>query len=141
MGVDGIAVALTGIRAFTYAMLAYTGFYLAMFIGKWYEATILADDELEMVLDSGDADGDGSADLYIRHSDTSKFVFIGVPFMLAAALGGVYEALWKRQEIKSINKKSSPTVDGQELDNQPGIFAFLKNVVHYQYRPLGQYSP
>lgn len=134
----GTAMALTGIRAFTYAMLAYAGFYLAMFIGKWYESTILANDELEMVLDSADADGDGRADLYIRHSDTSKFVFIGVPFILAAALGGAYEALWKRQEIRSINKGSSTVED---LDNRPGILAFVKNVIHYQYRPLGRYSP
>lgn len=141
MGVDGTAVALTGIRAFTYAMLAYAGFYLAMFIGKWYESTILPNDELEMVLDSADADGDGKMDLYIRHSQTSKFVFIGLPFMFAAALGGIYEALWKKQEIKSVTNGSSTNSSGTNPDNKPGIFATLTKAVHYQYRPLGQYSP
>lgn len=142
MGADGTAAALTGIRVFTYAMLAYAGFYMAMFIGKWYEATILADDELKIVFDSADADADGKEDLYISHSQTSKFVFIGLPILFAAALGGVYEALWKKQEIKSIGSSNTTTGgDDAALDNRPGIFATLKNVIHYQYRPLGQYSP
>eukprot|EP00752_Nemacystus_decipiens_P008264 g7389.t2 len=119
-----------------------------MFIGKWYEATILANDELEMVLDSTDADGDDSPDLYIRHSDTSKFVFVGLPVILAAALGGLYEALWKRREISSAGGsgiKSGGNNTGvevqEDVDDKPGILAFLHNVVHYQYRPLGRYSP
>ncbi|CAN0251449.1 unnamed protein product, partial [Scytosiphon promiscuus] len=118
MGSDAGATtaALTAVRVASYALLGYSLFYLAMFIGKWYESTILPNDELKMVLDSADADADGSEDLYIKHSDTSKFIFIGLPILFAAALGGVYEAL-------------------------PGIFAFLHNVVHYQYRPLGRYSP
>lgn len=108
-----------------------------------YEATILANDELEMVLDSTDADVDGKPDLYIRHSESSKVLFVGLPIVGAAALGGLYEALWKRREISSA-KKSSINTDvaaPEEEDNRPGILAFLHNVVHYQYRPLGRYSP
>lgn len=139
---DGTTVALAGIRIFTYAMLAYAGFYMAMFIGKWYEATILADDELKIVLDSADTDGDGRENLYISHSMTSRFVFIGLPFLFAAALGGVYEALWKKQEIKSVASGGAAGAAAEEiLDNRPGIFATIKNAIHYQYRPLGQYSP
>lgn len=134
-------------------MLGYSLFYLAMFIGKWYESTILIDDELKMVLDSEDADADGSEDVYIKHSDTSKFVFIGLPILLSAALGGVYEALWKRREASLSDKQqhgnngsgtdsnNNGGVPDEKEDNRPGIFAFLKNVVHYQYRPLGRYSP
>lgn len=107
-----------------------------------YEATILPNDELEMVLDSTDADADGVEDLYIRHSDTSKFVFVALPIIAAAALGGVYEALWKRREISSASGSINTGVDVEEVeDNRPGILAFLHNVVHYQYRPLGKYSP
>lgn len=109
-----------------------------------YEATILADDELEMVLDSADADGDAKPDLYIKHSDTSKFVFMGLPFLLAAALGGLYEAIWKRREIRassSTSKSSSRLEEEEEEENRPGILAFLHNVVHYQLKPLGRYSP
>ena len=106
-----------------------------------YEATILANDELEMVLDSTE-DADGDPELYIRHSDTSKFVFIGLPIIGAAALGGLYEALWKRREISSAGGGGHTGVEVQEeVDDRPGILAFLHNVVHYQYRPLGRYSP
>lgn len=96
-----------------------------------------------MVLDSEDADLDGSADLYIKHSDTSKFVFIGLPIILTAALGGVYEALWKKREIRSTQEQqqAGSAAAGEEEDSKPGILAFLHSVVHYQYRPLGQYSP
>lgn len=109
-----------------------------------YEATILPNDELEMVLDSTDADADGSPDLYMRHSETSRFMFIGLPIIFAAALGGLYEALWKRREISSTsgNNGSNTSGNAQEAeDNKPGIFSLLHNVVHYQYRPLGRYSP
>lgn len=142
-------VALTAIRFASYGMLGYSLFYLAMFIGKWYESTILVDDELKIVLDSEDADGDGREDLYIKHSDTSKFVFIALPILVAAALGGVYEALWKRREASLSKQRSNNTsntgsgelAQEEEMDNRPGILAFLHNVVHYQYRPLGRYSP
>lgn len=95
-----------------------------------------------MVLDSTDADADGRGDLYIGHSDNSKFVFIGLPIILSAALGGCYEALWKRREIASTRSGSRTSVEvEEEEDNRPGILAFLHNVVHYQYRPLGKHSP
>ena len=106
-----------------------------------YEATILPNDELKMVFDSTDADADGKEDLYIRHSDTSKFVFIGLPILAAAALGGVYEAIWKRREVKSSSSTGSTGTVGEEEENRPGILAFLHNAVHYQYKPLGRFSP
>ncbi|CAN0251512.1 unnamed protein product, partial [Scytosiphon promiscuus] len=107
MGSDAGATtaALTAVRVASYALLGYSLFYLAMFIGKWYESTILPNDELKMVLDSADADADGSEDLYIKHSDTSKFIFIGLPILFAAVLGGVYEALWKRREASLSNNQ------------------------------------
>eukprot|EP00903_Cladosiphon_okamuranus_P013765 g12813.t1 len=144
MASDGTSVALTAIRCASYALMAWSLFYLAMFIGKWYESTILPNDELEMVLDSSDANFDGKPDLYIRHSDTSKFVFIGLPIVGAAALGGLYEALWKRREISSTaagGRNSAGVQVQEEVEDRPGICAFLHNVVHYQYKPLGRFSP
>lgn len=112
-----------------------------------YTSTIFPNEELEIVLDSTDADGDGFPDLVIYHVETLQIVFVGLPIILAAALGGLYEAMWKRREISSAGGgiKSGGNTSGvevqEEVDNRPGILAFLHNVVHYQYRPLGRYSP
>ena len=98
-----------------------------------YESTILPNEELEIVLDSTDADGDGYANLVIYHIETLQIVFVGVPIILAAALGGLYEALWKRREMSSA-AGPYPCLPSQ----RPRL---PHNVVHYQYRPLGRYAP
>ena len=72
-----------------------------------YESTILPNGELEVVLDSTDADLDGSPDLYIGHWYTSIVVFLTLPIVATAALGGVYEALWKKREICSAGRSTS----------------------------------
>eukprot|EP00752_Nemacystus_decipiens_P015662 g13976.t1 len=144
MGSGRIGVALTAIRCTSYALMLWSLFYLAITFSTWYESTILPNGELEVVLDSTDADLDGSPDLYIGHWYTSIVVFLTLPIVATAALGGLYEALWKRREISSAGRSTSSngSVEAEEEGgNRPGIFAFLHNVVHYQYRPLGKYSP
>ena len=128
--VDGAAVvALTSIRLLSYAMLSWALFYLAMSFGKWYEGEVL-DDQLDYKL---------NGDTEIRSSYNQRFLFIGMPIVLAAALGGVYEAIWKRREIRA--KLAGPQ-DGEELKTEnSGVSTFLHASVHYKFRPLGQYAP
>lgn len=72
------AVALTSIRAACYLMLGYAIFYLVMFLGKWYESEVM-NDQLDFML---------HGDLEIRSSYSQKFLFVGLPIILSAALGG-----------------------------------------------------
>ena len=126
---DATAVALTSIRILSYAMLGWSLFYLAMSLGKWYEAEILTD-ELEFKL---------PGDVEIRSSYNQKFIFLGLPTVLAAALGGVYEAIWKRRELSA--RPTGPE-DGEEIKKEsPGVFTVLHGVMHYKFRPVGRHSP
>lgn len=125
MGDVATSAALWSIRALSYSILGYSLFYLAMSLGKWYEANIL-DNELEMSM---------KGDLEIRSSYNEKFVFIGLPIILSAALGGVYEAIWKHREVNA--RKSTPATSR----SPPGLFAVLHNAMQYKFKPLGQYSP
>ena len=130
---DATETALTGIRVVSYGMLGWALFYLAMSLGKWYEAEILTD-ELEFKL---------PGDLEIRSSYNQRFLFIGMPIVLAAALGGVYEAIWKRRELRRSSKVATSLRDGEETrpEDDLGVCAFLHGVMHYKFRPLGRYSP
>lgn len=129
---DATAVALTSIRVLSYAMLGWALFYLAMSLGKWYEAEII-DDELEFEL---------PGDVEIRSSYNQRFLFIGMPIVLAAAFGGVYEAIRRRRELSA--KPAGPDDDRTGEDSKKesaGVLSFLHGVMHYKFRPLGQYAP
>lgn len=129
MGTGGTeAATLTGIRVLCYTMLAWGVFYLAMSMGKWYEEDVL-DDQLEYKL---------NGDLEIRSSYNQRFLFLGLPFVLSAALGGVYEAIWKRREI---NAKSAGPHDGETTAESPGVLSVLHSATHYKFRPLGKHAP
>ena len=129
--VDGTAIALASIRFVSYVMLGWSMFYLAMSLGKWYEAEIMTD-ELEFKL---------HGDLEIRSSYSQRFLFIGMPIVLAAALGGLYEAIWKRRELRASRAATGPE-DGDDSEIEgDGVFNLLHGIIHYKFRPLGQYSP
>lgn len=125
----GTAVALTSIRIVSYAMLGWGVFYLAIKLAKWYEAQVI-DDQMEYKL---------ASDLEIGSFYNQLVVFVGMPIVLAAALGGVYEAIWKRRELRA--KLATPRDGEDNAVESPGIFAFLHSFVHYKFRPLGQYAP
>lgn len=120
------AVALTSIRTVAYCALGATLFYLAMFIGKWYEAE-LPGEELGFML---------KGDLEIRSSYVEKFLWIGMPIVVAAALGGLYEAIWKQREVKTID-----TSESEGVSKTPGFIHTLQSIIHLKFRPLGQNAP
>lgn len=129
MGGDGgTAVALTGTRALTYLILAYGLFHLAMHFGKWYGENMEEGEEgldrLAFVLS-----GEGEDEILIRTSRAQLFLFLACPIIVAAALGGVYEALWLSREAKA------PT--SSEATKSNGICATVHSIIHTQFRPLG----
>lgn len=129
MGGDvGIGVALTSTRVLTYLILGYALFHLAMHFGKWYGENLEEGDEgldtLAFVLS-----GEGDDEITIRTSRVQLFFFLACPIVVAAALGGVYEALWLTREAKAL--------EHSEATKANGIFAKLHSVVHTQFRPLG----
>lgn len=126
----GSEVALTSIRILTYAVLGYCLFYLIMHLSVWYDINVL-DDQLEFTF------GD---DIRIRSSTNERFMFLAMPIVLAAALGGLYEAVWKRREI--LASKLGTRGEGEQSEaERPGVLALLHSIVHSKFRPLGQYAP
>lgn len=122
---------LFAIRLLAYAMLAYGLFYQAMYFGKWYSEKVLPfeDDQLAYKI---------SGDVQVGNFYHQTILFAAVPVILAAALGGLYEALWKKREAKRITCST-----GGEQEGASSV-AWLKSfhsIVHYKFRPLGQYSP
>lgn len=123
------AVALTSIRLLSYAVLGWVLFHLAMSLGKWYDAEIL-DEQLEFKL---------PGDVKIYSFFNEKFLFIGLPIVLAAALGGVYEAIWNQREL---SVRPAGPGDGDESNREsPGVFTVLHGVMHFKFRPVGQHAP
>lgn len=130
MGGDGgTAVALAGTRALTYVILAYGLFHLAMHFGKWYGENLEEGDDglehLAFVLS-----GEGDDEILVRTSRVQLFFFLACPIIVAAALGGVYEALWLTREAKA-------PASSDEDPKTNGICAKLHSVIHTQFRPLG----
>lgn len=129
MGGDvGTTVALAGTRALTYMILAYGLFHLAMHFGKWYGENLEEAENglegLEFVLS-----GEGDDEILIRNSRGQLFFFLACPIIMAAALGGVYEALWLTREAKAPASSEATTTNG--------ILAKIHSVIHTQFRPLG----
>ncbi|CAM9615270.1 unnamed protein product, partial [Ectocarpus sp. 12 AP-2014] len=129
MGGGKIAAALTGTRTLSYLLLGYALFHLAMHFGKWYGENFEDTDDglqhLEFVMQ-----GEGTDDeLKIRTSRGQLFLFLASPIILAAALGGVYEALWLSREAKA--------GDAAEASKAGGFLATIHSIMHCQFRPLG----
>lgn len=129
MGGDGgIGVALRSTRVLTYLILAYGLFHLAMHFGKWYGENLEEGDngldKLAFVLS-----GEGEDEILIRTSRAQLFFFLACPIILAAALGGVYEALWLTREAKA------PATS--DATGSPGICGTVHSIMHTQFRPFG----
>ena len=125
----GTEVALTSIRILTYAVLGYGVFYLAMHLSDWYDINVL-DDQLEYTFGN---------DIRMGSSTTERFLFLAMPIVLAAALGGLYEAVWKRREILASKLGRG---DGDRSDvERPKFMAVLHGIRHFKFRPMGQYAP
>lgn len=119
-------VALMSTRVLSYAMLAYALFFLAMCLGKWYSEEVI-DDQFEYVL--------RGTELKIGDFYNQIVVFTALPVILAAALGGVYEALWKLRESKG--KIVGVTGNDAQATGQPlSCMGTLKSILHFQFRPL-----
>lgn len=119
-------VALRSFRFLAFAVLLYSLFYLAMTRGKWYRERFFANDEL---------DYDISSEANMRTSHNQRALFLVLFPVIAAALGGFYEAVWKHSEGKS---KDGATPN---LSPARSIFSNVTSIVHFNFRPLGRFSP
>lgn len=117
-------VALVSFRFCAFAVLLYSLFYLAMTRGKWYRERFFANDELDYDITS-------EADMSTSHNQRALFLVL-FP-VIAAAVGGFYEAVWKYREGK-LNDASTSS------PSQTFIFT-LRSIVHWNFRPLGRFSP
>lgn len=129
MGGDGgIGVALTSTRVLTFLILGYGLFHLAMHHGKWYGENLEEGDngldKLAFVLS-----GEGEDEILIRTSRGQLFFFLACPIILAAALGGVYEALWLTREAKAPETSDATAT--------VGICGWMHSIMHTKFRPLG----
>lgn len=109
-------------------MLGYGLFYLAMCFGKWYSRTVFnsGEDILTYTIDG---------DVEIGDFYNQIVIFAVLPVILSAALGGLYECLWKKRDIERSNSNSA------QLSTPPSWFKILQSAVHYKFRPLAQFSP
>lgn len=123
------SVALMSLRFLACAVLLYSVFYLAMTRGKWYHRErFFANDELDYDITS-------EADMSTSHNQRALFLLL-FP-VIAAALGGIYEAVWKNSEGKATEE------DGLPASSSPAqsFLEAFKSIVHLQFRPLGRFSP
>lgn len=104
-------------------MLAYSLFYLAMCLGKWYTANVLSprDDMMGFELK-----GDVTVDDFYNQVG----VFVTIPMILAAALGGLYEYLWKLRENMTDVHVCSAT------KSQVSVVRRLQSMFSFHFRPL-----
>ncbi len=99
---------LMSLRLLACAVLLCSLFYLAMASSKWYRERFFANDGLE--------------------------IFLLLFPVIAAALGGMYEAVWKHREGKAME-------DGGPTSSSSPAQSLLTTVIHLQFRPLGKFSP
>lgn len=121
-------VALVSLRFLASAVLLYSVFYLAMARGTWYREHFFANDELDYDISSG-------ANMSTSHNQRALFLLL-LP-AVAAALGGIYQAVWTYREGKA-------TQDGLPASSSSKAQSFLKaynSIIHFQFRPLGKLSP
>lgn len=119
-------VGLRGIRFLACAVLLYSTFYLAMARGKWYRERFFANDELDYDIAS-------EADMSTSHNQRAMFLLL-FP-VVAAALGGIYEAAWKNSEGKWTGGGLPASSPAQS------VLKALNSIIHLQFRPLGKFSP
>lgn len=141
-GCSGVGSALMSLRLLGYVVLLVTLFFFLMSPGKWYKENIFPNFQLEVELEPGGAT--------ISHYHNQRGVFLFMPIMVAAALGGIYEAIWKARERRDhklgVGRGSggSSVVSGESEHAEKSTtspFALLHSVIHYQFRPLGCFSP
>ena len=125
----GTEIALTSIRILTYAALGYGVFYLTMHLSDWYYINVI-DDQLEYTFGN---------DIKMWSFNTGQFLFLAMPIVLAAALGGLYEAVWKRREVLA-SKLGRGDGEGSDVEH-PDILAVLHGIIHLKFRPMGQKAP
>lgn len=128
MGGKGYAVALASTRVFAYLLLGYGLFHLAFHFGKWYDEKFQDEGEGGLAELAFVLSGEGDDEILIRNSRAQLFFFLACPIVLAAALGGVYEALWMSREAKAASSEAPTTTS---------LFSRLHSLVHLQFRPLG----
>lgn len=115
--------ALTTTRVLSYAILAYSIFYLAMCLGRWYAANILSTTEEKLELELQE-------DLSIRDLDNQVAIFVGMSVILAAALGGLYEALWELRENETGRPIGDSKARGTSVTNR------LRSILRFQFKPV-----
>ncbi|CBN80509.1 ferric reductase [Ectocarpus siliculosus] len=121
-------VALVSLRFLASAVLLYSVFYLAMARGTWYREHFFVNDELDYDISSG---------ANMSTSQNQRALFLLLLPVVAAALGGIYQAVWKYREGKA-------TQDGLPASSSSKVQSFLKaynSIIHFQFRPLGKLSP
>lgn len=125
MGIRAFDIALAGTRVLSYLLLAVSGLYLAMSLGTWYASKIFSPDDetLEFEVEEG---------MIIRDLDNQVVTFVAMPVILAAALGGVYEALWSLRE----NEIETPPGDDIKSQATSSSTCHLRHFLRYQFRPI-----
>lgn len=121
------SVSLMSLRFLACAVLLYSLFYLAMTRGKWYRERFFANDELDYDITS-------EANMSTSHNQRALFLLL-FP-VIAAALGGIYEAVWKNSEGKATEYGSTTSPSPAQ-----SILKGLNSVIKLQFRPLGNFSP
>lgn len=116
-----LELALASTRILSYSLIAFSIFFLAMCLGGWFEANILSSCEKGLGFELG------RRDFLVRKLDTQVVAFVSMPVVLAAALGGLYEALWKLRETEG---KATCKSWGNSAMNQ------FRTVLRFQFRPV-----
>lgn len=116
--------ALAATRILSYSILAYSIFYLAMCLGRWYAANILSTTEEKLELELLE-------DLSVRDLDNQVAIFVGMSVILAAALGGLYEALWELRE----NEIGRPILDST-IARGISLTSRLRSILRFQFKPV-----
>lgn len=128
-GPTATGVSLLSLRLLGCAVLLYSLFYLAMARGKWYRERFFADDELEF---------DITSETPMRSSHNQRAIFLLLFPVVVAALGGIYEAVWKYREGKAMEDHGGPASSSSPARS---FLKALNSAIHLHFRPLGKYSP
>lgn len=119
-------ITLSGIRVISYSMLAYSIFYLAVCLGEWYAATIFSPTEDTFGFQLRE-------DATARDLDNQIVTFVGAPIILAAALGGLYEALWKLRECRT---KTLPALSAAGGASGASLWHQIRSIPRFKFRPV-----
>lgn len=117
-----LTIALTSTRLAAYGLLAYSLFFLAMSLGSWYNENVFT----SMRHNRGNIDLE-EVTFYEFYNQVA--LFIALPVVLAAALGGLYEALWKLRE----NRGKVPI--GKPDPGSNSVMSQVHDMIRYQLKP------